>query len=136
MVFSVVAISTHLQLSDVKQLPAFSSQDLPTNAGVSFNVLVFGDRHEMMWPAPRPYDAASEAEAVAWCQGRIHANWGGTEVLSALGAIYASPLPEGTTRQVSTLFQRMCQKAPHADLTGGYHAPAIVSVHSSHVHAV
>ena len=48
----------------------------------------------------RKYNEANMQEAVKWMVENVHANWGGTEILSVLEAIYRMPLEDKTSRQV------------------------------------
>ena len=57
--------------------------------------------------AHRQYNEANQQEAVRWLNQNVHANWGGTEILSVLEAIYKMPLAEGGSRQVSNQSLKM-----------------------------
>lgn len=70
--------------------------------GLSFNVVGFGSRHESLFPASRPYDDASLAEASRHVQG-LEADLGGTEILSPLKAILEAPPVDGRPRQLFLL---------------------------------
>ena len=48
----------------------------------------------------RKYDEATQQEAVQWLNSNVHANWGGTEILSVLEAVYKMPLAKGSSRQI------------------------------------
>ena len=51
----------------------------------------------------RQYNEANQQEAVQWLNQNVHANWGGTEILSVLEAIYKMPLAKGGSRQVGNM---------------------------------
>ncbi len=64
-------------------------RDLPVDSGVRFNMTVFGSSHNSLYDSCKPYDSKTEKEAVAWIQNKVHANLGGTEILSTLQHIYS-----------------------------------------------
>lgn len=70
--------------------------------GLLFNVVGFGSHHETLFPASRPYDDASLAEANRHVQG-LEADLGGTEVLAPLRAILEAPALDGLPRQLLVL---------------------------------
>lgn len=55
-------------------------------AGLRFNVVGFGSTFEALFPASRPYDEKSLAEASAYVKA-MDADLGGTEILPALRAV-------------------------------------------------
>jgi hypothetical protein len=57
-------------------------KDLPVGAasGIEFNAAVFGSSFQLMWPACKGYDEATQRDAVSWLQGNVNAGWGGTEI--------------------------------------------------------
>jgi hypothetical protein len=65
------------------------------SAGIKFNIVMFGSSHSFMHPSCVDYDAASEAAAVAWIGVNVNAEWGGTEILGCLQAIYQHPITSG-----------------------------------------
>lgn len=71
-------------------------------AGLPFNVVGFGSTHEALFPASRPYDETSLAEASAHVKA-LEADLGGTEVLRPLEAILPSPVAGGGLRQLFVL---------------------------------
>jgi len=75
-------------------------KDLPVNAHISLNVAVFGSSSSLMWPQSKGYNEESQLEAVKWIQDNVNANYGGTEVLSVLQAVYSQPLAADTARQI------------------------------------
>ena len=50
----------------------------------------------------RKYDEATQQEAVRWLTSNVNADWGGTEILSVLEAVYKMPLPDkaSSSRQI------------------------------------
>ncbi|GAX83003.1 hypothetical protein CEUSTIGMA_g10430.t1 [Chlamydomonas eustigma] len=79
----------------------FFVKDLPSSGNILFNAAVFGSEHSLMWPDSKQYNDKSQEEAVVWLKKNVHANWGGTEILSVLQTIYGMPLQAaGATRQV------------------------------------
>ena len=66
-------------------------------------MVMFGSSHQMMYPVCKPYSEATAAEAQAWVQQHVHANWGGTEIQAVLEAIYRVPVAEGMTLSRSRL---------------------------------
>ena len=75
-------------------------KDLPVNANISLNVAVFGSSYSLMWPQSKAYNELSQKAAVEWIQDNVHANYGGTEVLSVLQAVYSQPIGPDATRQI------------------------------------
>lgn len=71
-------------------------------AGIPFNVVGFGSTHEALFPASRPYDEQSLAEASAHVKA-LQADLGGTEILRPLEAILAAPVAGGGLRQLFVL---------------------------------
>ncbi|CAG7929743.1 unnamed protein product [Penicillium olsonii] len=53
--------------------------------GVPFNIVSFGDRHELLWPRSKMSSAESLGQALRYTK-RIDANMGGTETLKGLQA--------------------------------------------------
>lgn len=70
--------------------------------GLLFNVVGFGSHHESLFPASRPYDDASLAEASRHVAG-LKADLGGTEILAPLKAILEAPAVDGLPRQLFVL---------------------------------
>lgn len=70
--------------------------------GLLFNVVGFGSHHEPLFPASRPYDDASLAEASRHVAG-LKADLGGTEILAPLKAILEAPAVDGLPRQIFVL---------------------------------
>lgn len=64
-------------------------------AGIKFNVVMFGSSHKFMHRACVAVSEATAAAAEVWVQANVNANWGGTEILSVLEAIYKVPAAEG-----------------------------------------
>lgn len=64
-------------------------------AGIKFNVVMFGSSHQFMYPACVAVSEETAAAAEAWVQANVNANWGGTEILGVLEAIYRVPAAEG-----------------------------------------
>jgi Ca-activated chloride channel family protein len=67
-----------------------------------FNVVGFGSGHRLLFPESRAYDDASLAVARAHV-AELQADMGGTEILGALEAVFASPPRRGIPRQVFVL---------------------------------
>ncbi len=63
-------------------------RDLPLGAGVKFNVTCFGSNHKSLSTQCMPYNANTEASAVAWIQANAEAKMGGTEILAVLEHVY------------------------------------------------
>ena len=72
---------------------------LPPLAGIKFNVVMFGSSHQFMYPACVPYSEETAAAAEAWVQANVNSNWGGTEILGTLEAIFSVPVSQGAPRQ-------------------------------------
>ena len=70
--------------------------------GCSFNIVGFGSHYESLFPASRPYDEASLAEASAHVNA-LSANLGGTEILPALQFVLEQTRRDGSPRQVVVL---------------------------------
>ncbi|KAG2443276.1 hypothetical protein HYH02_009346 [Chlamydomonas schloesseri] len=94
-------------IEQAREAALFFVRDLPVDSGVRFNVTVFGSSHNSLYNSCKPYDSKTEKEAVAWIQNKVHANLGGTEILSVLDfmlptcarIIYSSPIAAGYTRE-------------------------------------
>lgn len=67
-----------------------------------FNIISFGSRHTLLFPHSRRYDASSLAEASAHVAA-LEADMGGTEILGALEAAFATPACPDAPRQVFVL---------------------------------
>lgn len=65
------------------------------DAGISFNILLFGSSYRLMWPNYQPYNKNAEQAALTWLDHNCHANLGGTELLSAMQSIYSRPPSQG-----------------------------------------
>lgn len=88
------------RINQARDAALFFIKDLPTQAGVAFNVVAFGSGHKSAFPACKDYNESSMAEAVAWVQANVHADMGGTEILATFTHIYATPPAPGATRQI------------------------------------
>ncbi|HEY7698438.1 MAG TPA: VIT and VWA domain-containing protein [Vicinamibacteria bacterium] len=67
--------------------------------GSWFNVFGFGSTYERLFPESRPYDEASLRQATEHVR-TLEANLGGTEILPALEAAFASARPSKLPRQL------------------------------------
>jgi len=70
--------------------------------GCRFNIIGFGSRTELLFDAPRAYDAESLQIASNHAQS-VQADLGGTELLQPLRQIFAWPVPQGFERRVVLL---------------------------------
>ncbi|KAJ5703316.1 hypothetical protein N7493_011705 [Penicillium malachiteum] len=61
--------------------------------GVCFNICSFGSSHSMLWSKSIVYDRASLEHALSFVD-TIHANMGGTEIYSAVEAVFQNRLPD------------------------------------------
>src|SRR5690606_33116381 len=66
--------------------------------GDRFNIIRVNDRHESLYPAPRPIDAHRRREALAWV-ARLRAE-GGTEMRGAIEQALGAPVADGLLGQV------------------------------------
>ncbi len=66
--------------------------------GDLFNLIRFNNRHESLYPAPQPFDAARRREALAWIS-RLRAE-GGTEMRDAIEQALDAPTTPGLVSQV------------------------------------
>jgi len=71
-------------------------------SGCRFNIVSFGNAFSTLFPASRPYDEASLAEAAAFVTS-VDADMGGTEILPALEHVVSRPAAEGLARQIVLL---------------------------------
>jgi len=70
--------------------------------GCRFNIIGFGSRTELLFDAPRAYDADSLQIASHHAQ-TVQADLGGTELLQPLRQIFAWPVPHGFERRIVLL---------------------------------
>jgi Ca2+-binding EF-hand superfamily protein len=70
--------------------------------GCRFNIIGFGSRTELLFDAPRPYDAESLQMASHHAQ-TVQADLGGTELLAPLQQIFSWPVPCGFERRIVLL---------------------------------
>lgn len=70
--------------------------------GCRFNIIGFGSRTELLFDAPRAYDADSLQIASRHAQ-TVRADLGGTELLQPLRQIFAWPVPHGFERRIVLL---------------------------------
>lgn len=60
-----------------------------------FNIVMFGSAHTMMWPQAKDATPTAAAEAERWIQDNCNGNWGGTEILQCLKAVWGVPVTSG-----------------------------------------
>ncbi len=64
---------------------------------------MFGSSHQFWHPACLEYTASTEKQAVSWINTNVNANWGGTEILACLAAIYKVPVTQGEQQEALVL---------------------------------
>ncbi|KAG2497307.1 hypothetical protein HYH03_004890 [Edaphochlamys debaryana] len=87
-------------IAQAREAALFFVRDLPVDSGVRFNVTCFGSSHKSLYDSCRPYDSATEKQAVPWIQQHVQADMGGTEILATLKHVYDSPVTPGYTREI------------------------------------
>jgi hypothetical protein len=89
------------RIDQAREAALYFIKDLPLGRGIRFNVVAFGSNHTS-WSSSgcKDFDADTMASAVSWVQDRIHADMGGTEILSTFKAVYATPVAPGYSRQI------------------------------------
>lgn len=87
-------------IQQAREAALYFVKDLPAGAGTTFNVVLFGSTWRLMYPESRPYDGATEKQAVTWIEANVDANMGGTEILATLQSFYGTPVRDGYERQV------------------------------------
>lgn len=77
------------EISDARQALALMIRQLPVDC--RFNIVSFGSKYQFLWPNGfRKYTHDSVAEALEYVDS-MDANFGGTEILEALTAIFSIP---------------------------------------------
>ena len=75
-------------------------KSLPTR-GTTFNLWSFGDMHTSLWPSSQQYNAQTVAAAVSHVDS-LDANYGGTEIETALRAVFDNVLGRSKEDTVPT----------------------------------
>lgn len=88
------------RITQARDAAVYFIKDLPCGRGIKFNVVAFGSSHISWNSSCQDFSADNMKRAVEWVQTHVHANLGGTEILSTFQSVYAMPVTPGYTRQV------------------------------------